>query len=194
MKKKTDMEELWKPIDGYEGYYEVSNLGVIRSVEHYVTRKNGVSFFCRQQIILPFKDRKGYLEVILYKGGRSKHIKVHRAVALAFIPQIQGKAEINHKDENKENNSVPNLEWCDHLSNIRYGTGIERGRTNRTPKIRKTVGKPILMIDLNGNIVKRYECISDVCLDHISSSHVTECCKGKRKMYKQHYWKFENGQ
>ena len=108
-------EIIWKDIPGYEGLYKVSNTGEI-----YSMREN-------KNLSLS-KDRYGYVQIILYKNGESKTYKVHRLVALAFIPNSDPIKYpiINHKDENKANNNVENLEWCDYQYNNTYGTILER--------------------------------------------------------------------
>jgi hypothetical protein len=108
--------EVWKPVVGYEGCYEVSDHGRIRSLERTGT-KGG---------ILKQKDRQGYLCVDLSKGDKKRTIDVHRIVATAFIPNPDELPCVNHKDETRTNNNVDNLEWCSHQYNIVYGSGLER--------------------------------------------------------------------
>ena len=120
------MNEEWRPIEGYEGLYEVSNLGRVRSVDRYVKSK-GESYWLRKgKMLSPAKDKNGYLKVNLSCNGKNNIIRVHRLVAEAFIPAIEGLSEVNHKDEDKTNNRVENLEWCDRKYNNNYGTKIER--------------------------------------------------------------------
>lgn len=132
------MEEIWKDIEGYEGWYQVSNLGRVRSVERYVNyKKTGLSF--RKSRILKLKsDYYGYRSVNLSVNCKVKTYKVHRLVAQAFIPNPNNLPCINHKDENKSNNFVSNLEWCSIAYNNTYGTRIER--TQATYKKHKKAG------------------------------------------------------
>ena len=95
--------ETWKAISGYEGIYEVSDLGRVRSLVHRNRWKPG--------ILKPLKHPRGYIQVGLRKDGHTKQTLVHRLVAEAFIPNPQGLDTVNHKDEDKTNNSASNLEW-----------------------------------------------------------------------------------
>ena len=119
-------EEIWKPVPGYEGLYEVSNLGRVRSVNRYVKSK-GESYWLRKgKMLSPAKDKNGYLKVNLSCNGKNNIIRVHRLVAQAFLPNPDNLLEVNHKDEDKTNNRVENLEWCTAKYNNNYGTKIER--------------------------------------------------------------------
>ena len=101
------MEE-WKAVPGYEGLYEVSNKGNVRNV--------------RRNKLLRLQKNQGYIKVWLYKNGIVTGLRVHRLVAQAFIPNPDNLLEVNHKDEDKTNNSVDNLEWCTRKYNVNYGT------------------------------------------------------------------------
>ena len=112
------MKEEWKDVAGYEGMYQVSNLG-----RFFGVRTN--------RILKSYLHRNGYMYQSLSKNGRVKHYLVHRLVALAFIPNPTNLPEINHKDLNKKNNSVENLEWCSHRMNMEHSliNGQKRGAT-----------------------------------------------------------------
>ena len=111
------MMEEWKEIPGYEGLYEVSNIGNVRRVSDLM--------------VLKFSDLKGYCRVRLRKDGKRKMYLVHRLVAQAFIPNPLNLPQVNHIDENKKNNNIDNLEWCDQTYNNLYGTRLERIRQTR---------------------------------------------------------------
>lgn len=114
--------EVWRDVPGYEGLYEVSTLGNVKSI-----RKQGsAGGIMKQQV-----DKKGYCIVALCKHGKYRHMSVHRLVALAFIPNHGEYPCINHKDENKANNCVENLEWCTYRYNNCYGTARERASKTR---------------------------------------------------------------
>ena len=121
-------EEIWRPVVGYEGLYEVSSLGRVRSLDRYVKYSNGRINLHKGRILSPGKDTNGYLFVILTCNGKHKLIRVHRLVAQTFISNPDDLIEVNHKDEDKTNNSVDNLEWCDRKYNLNYGTARIRSR------------------------------------------------------------------
>ena len=116
------MNEEWRPIEGYEGLYEVSNLGRVRSLDMYVKSRYGNYRLHKGKVLSPAKDTNGYLFVNLTYNGKHNTIRVHRLVALTFIPNPDNLPEVNHKDEDKSNNRVDNLEFCDRKYNINYGS------------------------------------------------------------------------
>ena len=120
------MEEIWKPIEGYEGLYEISSYGRVKSLERYRSNNGGIQLL-KERIMNPL-DYNGYKNVLLWKNGSKKKEYVHRLVAKAFLPNPDNLKEVNHKDENPSNNMVENLEWCDHRYNMNYGTARERAR------------------------------------------------------------------
>lgn len=114
--------EEWKPIMGYEESYMVSSCGRVKSLDRYVTSKRGYTKFVKGRILRESMSSYGYAVV----GIKGKQSGVHRLVAKSFIPNPNGLTEINHKDENKTNNVVNNLEWCDKIYNNQYGTRVKR--------------------------------------------------------------------
>lgn len=129
------MNAIWKDIKGYEGIYQINIYGDIKSSP----RKGAKGGLLKQ-----FEDKDGYLCVGLNKNGQRKTFKVHRLVAMTFIPNDLDFLEVNHKDENKMNNYVDNLEWCDHIYNSNYGTRGER--------IAKALSQPVYSIDEYGHV------------------------------------------
>ena len=119
------MTEIWKDIEGYEGLYQVSNIGNVKRVEHEDYRcRQGYRVF-KERYLTPNKDQNGYLNVGLWKNNTRKKHKIHRLVASAFILNPDSLPQINHKDENKQNNSADNLEWCTSKYNNNYGSHKE---------------------------------------------------------------------
>ena len=121
------MIEEWRPIVGYEGQYEVSSYGRVRSLDRY----DRMNRFWKGRILKSYTDTVGYLNVRLCSNGKLKHHLVHRLVAEAFIPNPDNLPQVNHRDEVKNNNSVENLEWCDGKYNVNYGTRKIRERNTK---------------------------------------------------------------
>lgn len=145
--------EMWKPIKGFEGLYEVSNFGRIKSIERFVIKGNRYGTTTKQfvptKILNPSRDKDGYLILSLCKNGKGYTRKVHRLVAIHFIPNLDNKPEVNHIDENKNNNRVENLEWCTNIENIRHGTGMLRSQLAKL--------RPVIQYDLEGNFIKEWQ-------------------------------------
>lgn len=177
------MEEEWRKIEGYEGY-EISNLGRIKSYRQ--DRING-------KITVGNKDGKGYLTKVLYdKESNVKTFKVHRLVALAFIPNPFNLPQINHKDENKTNNNVDNLEWCDNNYNIHYGTKIER--TRKANECCPSTSKKVYSIDEWGN-VEYYNSINFAARS-VGTYHgnILAVLEGRRKHAAGREWHYQNNE
>jgi len=150
--------EIWKDIVGYEGYYQVSNLGRVKSLDRVITNKMGVMRNFKGFVKKLTPDGRGYLVVTLSRDGKDTRCIVHRLVAEAFIPNKEKLPFINHKDEIKDNNHVDNLEWCTCEYNNRYGTCPERTRN----KIRELGQmRAVVQLTLSGKKVNEYESISD---------------------------------
>ena len=123
------MEEIWKDIIGYEGLYQVSNFGRVKSLSRqvFVSNPHFIGYRKTKEKILSNKPSKiKYVYVILNKNSEKFQVGIHRLVAQAFIPNPNNLPEVNHKDENPSNNFVDNLEWCSHSYNSNYGTINER--------------------------------------------------------------------
>ena len=176
---KTLMEEIWKDIEGYEGLYQVSNMGNVRSLNYHNEGK--------AQILRPQFDCAGYRQVSLYKDRKKKSHKIHRLVAQAFIPNPDELPCINHIDEDKINNRVDNLEWCDHAYNNNYGTHNERianaQRNNRHQSKQVRCVETGEVYPSQSEASRRtgiFQChISDVC-----------CKKPKRKTAGGFHWEY----
>ena len=173
------MEELWKDIPGYEGLYQVSNLGQVRSL-NYAKKKGNIK-------LLKSRKSSGYIRVTLVKHGKHKCFFVHRLVALCFIENPLNYPIINHKDENKENNRVDNLEWCSFWYNTNYGSRNEKV----AEKLRKHEEKWVAVncYNLQGNFIKYYRSMLETKKDGFNPSGVSHCCRGIAKTH--HGYRFE---
>lgn len=167
-------EEIWCPIKGYEGLYEVSDKGRVRSMK-----------FGKERIRKPSRGTCGYLQVDLWKNGEHKMYLVHRLVAQTFTPNPDNLPEVNHKDEDKDNNSVQNLEWCDRKYNINYG--------NRNQMVSMKLSKPILQYTKSGKFVREWKSTYDVerNLGYFHNS-ISYCCNGKHKSAYGYVWKYKD--
>ena len=175
------ISELWKDIEGLEGIYQISSKGNVRSLDRWVTDKNGKKVFWKSQPIKPHpqhKDGSGYLQAVLRVNGKYVMFLVHRLVAKAFIPNPDNLEQVNHIDENKYNNDVNNLEWLSRLDNVRYGTGIDRMADKHSI--------PIVQLDINGNFIKEYRSIRKAASD--GNFGLREAFREHRSIYNEYFW------
>ena len=129
------MQEIWKDIEGYEGFYQVSNKGRVKSLKRKICSNSNHKYNTLSEKLLKLSGGGKYIQVILCKDGKTSAKLVHRLVAQAFIPNPNNYPVINHKDENKKNNDVRNLEWCTYKYNNEYNGRIDKCRD----KISKTL-------------------------------------------------------
>lgn len=198
------MKEIWKDISGYEGEYQVSNLGNVRSLNY---RRSGELKLLKQA------TTNGYKQITLSKNGKCKSYNVHRLVAIAFIPNPNNYKEVNHKDEDKSNNNVNNLEWCTREYNNNYGTKNERTKKklsesrkgkHHSEETKKKISeshkgennpksKPILMYDKEGNFIRGFVCIADANeyfgKDRGCTS-ISDCLAGRHKTAYGHIFRY----
>ena len=165
------METIWKDVKGYEGLYQVSNDGIIKN--------------CRTGLIKSSRDNgHGYLQIDLSKDGKVKTFYVHRLVAEAFIPNPLNLPEVNHKSENKQDNRVENLEYCDHKYNMNYGTCIERANIKKS--------KQIIQFTLEGRFIREWTSAKEVEKQiGYDQGNISSCCRGKYKQAYGYIWKFK---
>ena len=167
--------EVFKDIKGYEGLYQVSNLGNVKSLNYNGTGK--------ERILKSCVHKSGYLVVILYKDGKAKIHYVHRLVAEAFIDNPDNLPCVNHKNEDKTDNRVENLEFCSYQYNINYGTRNER------------ISKIVVQYTLDGVFVEEYPSVSEAKRQlGYSQGNISECCLGKRKTAYGYKWKYKEPQ
>lgn len=181
------MEEIWKDIVGYEGWYQVSNFGRVRSVDRYVNGNHiNCDFqFMRGKIRKLRKNKDGYWIVILRKNSKSKGFLVHRLVAEAFIPNPRNLPYINHKDENPENSTVTNLEWCTAAYNLQYSNVAER--------ITKFKIRKVIQFDLDMNEIKCWDSLKDAAKAiNRAQQNISRCCRGKCETCGGYKWRYED--
>lgn len=170
---------IWKPVSGFEGYYEVSNEGDIKSL----SRIDRLGKPVKGKILKKQSDRRGYETVTMSVDGKKTRKKVHRIVAEAFVSNPNNYEFVNHKDEDKKNNKSCNLEWCSRAYNMSFGTLRERQRIS--------VSKPVYQYDENFNLVKFWAHSAEACDKlglNINSLRVISRRQGK---YKGYYWSRE---
>lgn len=180
------MDEIWKDISGYEGLYQVSNLGRVRSLDR-ISNGRRLKGALKSNI----KDKDGYFKVNLYKDGKLSTQQVHRLVAKSFIPNPDNLPQVNHKDEDKTNNCADNLEWCTNEYNNKYSNVAQKWHQSGIEKSRKAV----LQFDLNGTLIAEYESISEAArqIEHPKSvSGISLCCNGKYKTSCGYIWKWKD--
>lgn len=195
------MEETWRPIKGHRDRYEVSSLGNVRSLDVTIVQPakcgSTATHTYRGKLLKPNRHGNGYLFVNL----AGKQVSVHRLVATAFIPNPMGKEQVNHKDGNKANNTVDNLEWCTASENTRHAVqnGLidfrsERHLTAARKQIQKLIQgnkKRILQYDQNGSFIASFESIAEASRQTgINATHISLCAKGKHRHSGGYVWRY----
>lgn len=199
---KTKEIEIFKDIEGYEGLYQISNYGNVKSLNYHCTGK--------EKILKQGKDKYGYLFVNLYKDGKRKKFLSHRLVVTTFISNDNPteKIQVNHIDENKENNHVSNLEWVTPKENINWGTRNERASKNiskamkgknnpmygkkHTEESKQKMRIPILQYTLDGEFLKEFDSTTQASTElNIDSGNITQCCRKKRKTCGGFIWRYK---
>ena len=200
---------VWKPIPGYEGIYEASNKGEIRSFDKVITQKNGTDRTIKGRVMKQRKNNRGYHIITLNKDSVSKDYLVHRLIAFAFLPNPDNLPQVNHIDGNKSNNCIENLEWCDQTHNMleAYRTGLrvatppvfteeDRKRMSEQRKGRpiKAQQKPVMQMDLDGNDIQAFDNAADACkqLGFKDKTGIYDCCTNRRgrQTYMGYKWRY----
>lgn len=171
--------EKWKDIKGFESLYQISDYGRVKSLKRHTTFNRILNN--------NINKKNGYCYVSLSKNGKLYYKRVHRLVAQTFIPNPDNLPQINHKDQNKHNNKSTNLEWCTPKYNCNYG--------DRNKRMVATQRKKVIQYDLNHNVIKIWDSLSDIkrVLDY-SISHISQCCNGYRKTANKYIWKYMEGE
>ena len=180
------VEEIWKDIKGYEGLYQVSNTGKIRSLDHYAS--NGIKdILYKGKILSPGNNSRGYLFVGLCKKNKVTHKYIHRIVAETFLNNQNNKATVNHIDGNKSNNNVNNLEWATYSENELHCVRVLGNNRQKeySPK------KAVLQYDLKGNFIKEDESTREATRQ-TGAKAICEVCKGKRMTSGGFIWRYKN--
>ena len=181
-------EEIWKDIKDYEGLYQVSNMGRVKTLAHVTIRKNGSKLPVKERFLKLQTAPNGYVQVCLCNGsGKRKFLLVHRLVCEAFHENPKSKPCVNHIDENKANNTASNLEWCTIVENLNHGT-----RNARAGKaLAKALSKPVGQYTTDGNLVKVWQSTREVQrrlgFDH---GDISKVARGKKKTAHGYVWKY----
>ena len=175
------MEEIWKDVIGYEGLYQVSNLGRIKSLA-----KRGKP----ERIMKQTLNHKGYPNLSLCKNGKSSRRTTHREVAKAFIPNPDNLPQVNHIDGNKQNNNLENLEWCDNSYNQIHANKMGLNK-HRIERVKEVCCKPIAMYDYKGNFIKAFSSLNEASIETgISNKSISYCALRKNKMSGGYKWQY----
>lgn len=174
--------EIWKDILGYENKYKISNLGNIKSLNY-----SGHGY---EKSLKPSKNKNGYLNIVLNK----KSFYIHRLVCLIFIPNPQSLPQVNHKNGNRTDNRIENLEWVTNKENSTHKIKVLKYVHSEESKLKASINhnKKVIKYDLDDNIICEYNSISEVSkLLNINSTSISYCCHEIRKTAGGYKWKFK---
>ena len=162
--------EEWRPIRGFEGFYNASDWGRVKSLARMRKAKGGSLVRVPEKILTPVPDDKGYLKVNLFKNGKATSARVHILVWDTFVGEDRTGLEVNHMDENTKNNAVWNLNLLNHKDNLNWGTRNERAA--------KSLSKPVFALDADKNMVYIFSSAHEAGENGFNSGNITACCKG----------------
>ena len=181
--------EVWKDIDGYEGIYQVSSIGRVRSLDRVYIMKNGRPYSRKGILTQLFEDKDGYKEVKFCLQNKRKTYKVHRLVAQAFIENPHNLPFINHKDEDKQNNRVENLEWCTPKYNANYG--MSKAKLSASHKNHPGLSNPVNQYTMDGIFVQSWPSAKEAQRQTgIYAVNIASCCKGIYKQSHGFIWRY----
>lgn len=184
-------KELWQDINGYKGYYQISNYGNVRSLDRPVYTIAGKGYrIVKGKLIKGSVNNSGYKMVVLKKENKPKGLTIHRLVALHFIPNPNGFPDVNHKDENKFNNSFENLEWVSHEYNMNYGERAERSsRKLRNTRLLSNNGRAVKIINLDTKEI--FNTILEASIKYnIGRDSISQCCRNKSNSAGSYKWMY----
>lgn len=186
------MQEIWKDVKNYEGLYQISNLGRVKSLKTWIRQYN--NYVEKERLLKPCVNSAGYYIVVLYKDKHKKTFSLHRLIAQAFIPNPNNYPQINHIDGNKKNFNINNLEWCTQSYNMihAFKNGLEKPSK---PMLNKKgelnpLSKKVLQYDKNKTFIKEYESYTKALLE-TKINHISDCCNGKLKTAGGFIWKWK---
>lgn len=182
-------QEVWKDIKGYEGFYQVSNMGRVKALEREVLYSNGRRHKYGERFLSTFTNHKGYVTVCLCKNGVCTAKRLHQVVIGAFYERPYGLNSINHKDENKQNNRLDNLEYCTSKYNSNYGTRAERYKEKVTNDPRRS--KRVIQTNLDGDFIREFPSLREIEREFgYEPVHIRDVCNGKQKTSYGFKWKW----
>lgn len=191
------MQEEWRPIKDYEGRYQVSNTGKVRSLDHYVRQRNNSVQLRKGKLLRIWQDNIGYSVVSLSKYNKCKRKRVHRLVAETFLNNPENKKEVNHKDGNKTNNNVENLEWSTREENMQHAvrTGLYKPYWTGKQGWKSSTGRPVKQINIKtGEIINIYGSMEEAArqINLISAANIRSCIIGRTKSCMGYKWEYIN--
>ena len=189
-------KELWKPAKGYEGIYEISSFGHIRSM----SRIDPGGYHRTGKMMKPYAQKTGYLNIKLCDANGVRHGElIHRLVAKAFVDNPNGLPDINHKDENNQNNHANNLEWCTKAYNLAYGHHREKQSASlkKNKKViaqlrKQAIGqrKPVIQESLTGEFIAGWPSVLEASRHGYCKASISDCCKGKQRTHAGFVWRY----
>lgn len=183
------LNEEWRDIKDYEGKYQVSNFGRVKSLERFKKGKNDSLASVKEKILKPQINHRGYYQVELCKNSKVRFYSVHRLVFEAFNGTIPEGLQVNHINEIKTDNRLSNLNLMTPKENTNWGTAIERAAKKR---INGKKSKPVLQYGLQDNLIKEYPSIHQAARETgFNQGHISECCNGKRKTAHGFKWRYK---